>query len=114
MAPAFCAAQDANGPWIWTADKLQRKLLICEAANVGPSPQQLAWQPLELIGFIHYTVNAFTDREWGDGTEDEALFNPTQLDVRQWVRTCKDAGMKMIILTAKHHDGFGLYDAPRS
>ena len=85
------------------------KDLIERAANVRPSPQQLAWQQLECIGFIHYTVNAFTDKEWGDGTEDEAIFNPTQLDVRQWVRTCKDAGMKMVILTAKHHDGFCLW-----
>ncbi|HPC96254.1 MAG TPA: alpha-L-fucosidase [Sedimentisphaerales bacterium] len=92
-----------------TVEHFKRKALIAQAANVKPSPQQLAWQQLEFIGFIHYTVNAFTDREWGDGTEDPAIFNPSELDVRQWVRTCKDAGMKMIILTAKHHDGFCLW-----
>jgi len=86
-----------------------KKDLIRRAAEVCPSPQQLAWQQLEFIAFIHYTVNAFTDKEWGEGTESPSIFNPTALDVRQWVRTCKDAGMKMIILTAKHHDGFCLW-----
>jgi len=86
-----------------------KKSLIWRAAHVRPSPQQLAWQELEFIGFIHYTVNAFTDREWGDGTESPSIFHPTELDTRQWVRVCKDAGMKMIILTAKHHDGFCLW-----
>ncbi|MCU0916545.1 MAG: alpha-L-fucosidase [Planctomycetes bacterium] len=83
--------------------------MIWRAAQVRPSPQQLAWQELEFIGFIHYTVNAFTDKEWGEGTEDPAIFNPTRLDTRQWARVCKEAGMKMIILTAKHHDGFCLW-----
>jgi len=92
-----------------SAQDYKRKALIAQAANVRPSPQQLAWQQLEFIGFIHYTVNAFTDREWGEGTEDPKIFNPTQLDVRQWVRTCKDVGMKTVILTAKHHDGFCLW-----
>jgi alpha-L-fucosidase len=86
-----------------------RKDLIWRAAHVRPSLRQLAWQDLEFIGFIHYTVNAFTDKEWGDGTESPSIFNPTRLDTRQWARVCKDAGMKMIILTAKHHDGFCLW-----
>ncbi|MBP7053761.1 MAG: alpha-L-fucosidase [Phycisphaerae bacterium] len=91
------------------AENVEKKTLIARAADVRPSPQQLAWQQLEFIAFIHYTVNAFTDKEWGEGTEDPAIFNPSELDVRQWVQTCKDAGMKMIILTAKHHDGFCLW-----
>jgi len=74
-----------------------------------PTPQQLAWQRDELTMFIHFGVNGFTDREWGDGKEAEQLFDPTALDARQWTRAAKDAGFKLVILTAKHHDGFCLW-----
>ncbi len=74
-----------------------------------PSRAQLAWQRDELALFFHFGVNTFTNREWGDGKEDPATFNPSQLDASQWAAAARAAGARAAILTAKHHDGFCLW-----
>lgn len=83
--------------------------LVRRAAAVTPSPRQLRWQELEFYGFIHFGMNTFTGQEWGDGTASPALFDPRDLDPDQWARAAADAGMRGLILTCKHHDGFCLW-----
>ncbi|HKW12240.1 MAG TPA: alpha-L-fucosidase, partial [Gemmatimonadaceae bacterium] len=74
-----------------------------------PTPAQLQWHRDELAMFLHFGVNTFTNREWGDGTESPSIFNPVSLDARQWARTARATGFRAMILTAKHHDGFCLW-----
>ena len=74
-----------------------------------PSARQIAWQHMEFCGFLHFTVNTFTGKEWGYGDESEKVFNPTDFNADQIVRTARDASMKELILTCKHHDGFCLW-----
>ena len=74
-----------------------------------PTENQLRWQDMEMYAFIHYSMNTYTDEEWGFGNEPLELFNPSDLDCRQWARVCKQAGMKGIIFTAKHHCGFCMW-----
>ena len=79
------------------------------AAGIRPSTRQLEWQELEFYGFAHFGMNTFTNKEWGDGKDAPELFAPDDLDATQWVETVKSAGMKGLLLTCKHHDGFCLW-----
>lgn len=85
-----------------------------EPFGAVPSPSQVEWQKMETNMFIHFGPNTFTNVEWGDGTESADVFCPEEMDCRQWAAIAKAAGMKGIIITAKHHDGFCLWPNPES
>ncbi len=97
----------------WCTDNGGAPLLNDEIKRyiaVRPSERQLKFNEMRYYNFIHFGINTFTGREWGDGTEEPKIFRPTQLDTDQWCRILKNTGSKGIIFTAKHHDGFCLFD----
>jgi alpha-L-fucosidase len=87
----------------------RQRLRAARSLRPLPSASQLSWQRDELALFLHFGVNTFTDREWGDGNESPSIFSPSSLDARQWTRAARQAGARALILTAKHHDGFCLW-----
>ena len=109
--PAHAAS---SGEVIAVAPSDSPATIIANAANVVPSARQLAWEQLEKTAFLHFGVNTYDGREWGTGTEDPNIFQPTGLNTDEWASDLKNNGFKEAILTAKHHDGFLLFPSKYS
>ena len=110
MDPGWAWGEEAapgRGVLIEAGDGIEE--IVAKAARVRPHERQIAWQEKEFTAFIHFGMNSFTDKEWGSGQEKPEQFQPTEFDARQWVRAFKAAGMQGVVLTAKHHDGFCLW-----
>jgi alpha-L-fucosidase len=97
--------------FILSLHTLAQKTVPPKAIQPTPSARQLAWQKLEYYGFLHFSVNTFTDKEWGYGDEPESVFNPTDFNANEIAQIASDAGMTGLIITAKHHDGFCLWQS---
>ena len=83
-------------------------------ADMKPAPQQVAWQDMEMGAIIHFGTNTFLNREWGNGTAAPSVFNPQHVDTDQWIEAAKSAGIRYVVLVAKHHDGFALWPTGQS
>lgn len=109
LAVSFQSNGQKENPVVVIPKNSSNEEIIDIAARVTPSARQLSWQHMELTTFVHFSPNTFYDQEWGSGKENPKEFNPSELDAEQWVRVCKEAGSKCVIITAKHHDGFCLW-----
>ncbi len=99
----------AIGLALCTALSMSGNALAQNAVDLKPTPQQTAWQDLEFGVILHFGTNTFLDREWGDGTADPKVFNPTQFNPDQWMKAIRASGAKYVVMVAKHHDGFCLW-----
>jgi alpha-L-fucosidase len=97
------------GYWLFISCDVKKEATVPATIQPLPTQSQLAWHDMKMNAFIHLTINTFTDREWGMGSESPKEFNPTDINVDQWISVLKETGFKGVILTCKHHDGFCLW-----